>query len=893
MAVLGRGRRQLASLLWKASVQEEVDAELAFHVEMRTRELVEQGMSPAAARAAAIARFGDITNVNRECRSIGHLRERDMRRTEYLDELLHDVRFAIRQLLKTPAFAAIAILTLGLGIGATTAIFSAVEAVVLRPFPYPNANRLVFAFTHSERFGDGGTSVGDYDDWRKRSRSFTQLAAVMFQGVTIANGDSPDRVTAARVTANLFPLYGVKPARGRVFSANEDQPGGNVVVLSDGYWRQYMGAADVIGKPLVINGQPYSIVGIMPASFDPTDSHEALWIPAAFTPEQLAMHDEHFLTVVGRLKPGTTIAGAQQEMDAVAARMRAEYPTTNQVSGVRLQAFGEAIVGDYRTRLLVILGAVACVLLIACGNVANLLLARGAARGKELAIRSAIGAGRSRILRQLLTESVVLAAAAAVAGVVLAWIAVHFLVGMAPATIPRLAAASINLRVVAFTAGIAAVSAIVFGLVPAIRAVRGDVQATLREGGRNAMASARDHVRAVLVASEVAIALTLLIGAGLLIRSAIYLNRVDPGFDPDRMISARVALRPSGNLSQDATIAEQLFQRLAVDLANAPGVAAAAVTSGAPFGAGSGTNGLIPEGKAPTLDNAINSRLRIVTPGYLSAMKIPLVAGRDIGEQDIRGGLRVMVVSQALARAAWPNENPIGKRIACCEGSPSDPRFKTVVGVAADVHTGGPTQDIQPEFYLPITQVPEEAWRWTNRTMTVVVRSKAEDPTALTPTIRSVMKSIDPTAPVFSVSTMARYLSRSMAESRFHLALLLSLGVVGLLLAAAGIYSVISYFVALRTHEIGVRMALGATPRDVVRLLTFGGLRPVIAGALIGGVAAAWATRLLRGSLYGVAPSDPRTFASVIAVLLFVALLAILIPARRATSVDPTTALHG
>lgn len=893
MAVLGRGRRQLASLLWKASVDEEVDSELAFHVEMRTRELIEQGMSPAAARAEAIARFGNISDVNRECRSIGQLRERDMRRTEYLNELSHDVRFAIRQLLKAPAFAAIAILTLGLGIGATTAIFSAVEAVVLRPFPYADPSRMVFAWNHSERFGDGSVSVGDFTDWHRRSRSFSELAAVQFLGVTIANGDTPDRATAGIVTPDFFPLYGVQPARGRLFGGTDAQADPNVVVLSDSYWRQNLGAADVVGKPLVINGQPRTIVGIMPPSFDPTDSRESLWMPAAFTPDQLAMHDEHYLTVVARLKPGTTMAAAQSEMDAIAKQMSAEYPKTNLLSGVRLQSFSEAIIGDYRTRLLVVLGAVACVLLIACGNVANLLLARGSARGKELAIRSAIGAGRSRIVRQLLTESVVLAAGAALAGLILAWMAVHFLVGMAPSTIPRLATASIDASVVAFTAGIAAISAIVFGLIPAMRAVRGDVQASLREGGRNAIASTRDRVRAVLVASEVAIALTLLIGAGLLIRSAIYLNQVDPGFDPARMIAARVALRPSGDLTQDAANAQQAFQRLATDLQNAPGVAAAAVTSAAPFGGGGGSNGLVPEGKDPTLANAIDSRLRIVTPGYLSVMKIPLVAGRDINEQDVRGGLRVMVVSQALAKAAWPNENAIGKRIACCEGAPDDPRFKTVIGVAADVHTGGPTQNVRPEFYLPISQVPDEAWRWVNRTMTIVARSKSDDPTTLTPTIRSVMKSIDPTAPVYNVVTMQRYLSRSMAESRFHLALLLSLGVVGLLLAAAGIYSVISYFVALRTHEIGVRMALGATPADVVRLLTVGGLRPVIAGAVIGGVLAAWATRLLRGSLYGVAPGDPRTFAAVIGVLLLVSLLAILIPARRATSVDPTTALHG
>jgi predicted permease len=894
MPTLGGSRRQLASLLWKASVGDEVDAELDFHVEMRTREYIARGMDPVAARAKALARFGNIAAVNAECRTIGNQREREMKRTEYFGELAHDIRFSVRQLVKSPGFAAVAMLTLALGVGATTAIFSAVEAVVLRPFPFADPDRLVFAFTRW-KFGDGGVSVGDYADWKRRSHAFTQLGAFRFQGVTISHGESPARITAAYVTANVFPMYGVKPQLGRVFTADEDQPGSpDVVLLSDGFWKEtFGGAPDITRRTMIVNGRPHAIIGVMPAGFDPTDSQESLWIPARFTPEQLAEHDEHFLTVVGRLTPGTTLAAAQREMDAIGKQMAIEYPKTNNGNTVSLRDFAETIVGSYKTRLLVLLGAVWCVLLIACGNVANLLLARGAARSKELAIRTAIGAGRGRIVRQLLTESLVLSLCATVLGLGLAWLGVHIIIGAAPATIPRLASTRIDAGVLLFALAVAIVSSVLFGLIPALRAAGGDLQSSLREGGRAAIASVRDRVRGILVVTEVAVALTLLVGAGLLIRSALYLNRLDPGFDPRGVLVARVALRPTNDLAQDAANAEATFLRLASELRARPGVAGAAVTSAAPLGGGSGSNGLVAEGKPPTADNIVDSRLRMVTPGYLATMRIPLMAGRDINEQDVRGGLRVMVLSARAAKTLFPNENAIGKRVHCCEGNEQDPRLKTVVGIAADVHTGGPTQDIRPEFYIPIAQAPADAWRWTNRTMTIAVRARSGEAATLTPTVRDVMKAMDPTVPVYAVATMNELLLRSMAESRFHLMLLVSLAGVGLLLAAAGIYSVIAYFVTLRTHEIGVRMALGATPRDVMRLLTWGGLRPVLGGALLGGILAVWATRLLRGSLYGVEANDPATFALVTVVLLAVAIVAILIPARKATLVDPTRALTG
>jgi predicted permease len=884
----GRTSRFLG-LIRRPAIVEQVAAEVEFHIEMRTRELAERGMNPAEARAEALRRFGNLDDVSAECRAIGTDRERTMRRAEFVSELRQDVAFAIRQLLKAPAFTAVTVLTLALGIGATTAIFSAVRSVVLRAFPYEHPDRVMMvAELWNDR--DGDVSDGNFTDWHAAAKSFQAFAAEHFTSFNLADAASTERVSGGRVTHEFFAVFGVRPLLGRTFLPEEDQPGREqVAVLSHGFWTSRFGAdRGVIGRQVQLTGRPYTIVGVMPASFDPSLSGEALWVPMAWTADRKAMHDEHHNFAVALLKPGVSREQAQAEMASIARVGAERYPEDNAGRSARVRPLPEFLIGDFRQRLLVTLGAVSFVLLIACGNVANLLLVRGAARQKEIAVRAALGAGRGRIVRQLLTESGVLSLVGGVAGLALAWFGVRALVASAPPGIPRLEQTRIDPVVLTFALGLALLCSLIFGLAPALRAVRRNVQTTLREGGRG-VGTARDALRTGLVVAEVTLAFTLLVGAGLLVRSALYLQRMSPGFDAKGVLVARVAL-PATTYREPAHAA-RTFKQIAERLQATPGVGAAAVVSQAPLGPGGGSNGLVPEGRPLGIESAIDSRRRIITPGYFAAMGVQLKRGRAFTDSDVAGAPRVMIVSEELARRAWPGQDPIGKRIACCEGAPNDPRWKTVVGVAADVRSRGPTVDIYPEFYLPIEQVPPEAWDWIQRAMAVVVRSSGGDAASLAAPLRAAVREVDPALPVYGVNTMSDAVRESMAQARFNTLLLTLLGTIGLVLAAVGIYGVVAYFVNLRTHEIGVRVALGAQPRDVVRLMTWQGARPILLGMAIGILGAISTTRLLQNSVYGVSVTDPVTMLAVAVALGLIGLLATIIPARRATRVDPVRAL--
>jgi putative ABC transport system permease protein len=808
--------------------------------------------------------------------------------TQYFAELQQDVAFTGRQLVKNPGFTSMAVLTLALGIGATTAIFSAVYAVVLQPFPLRDPSRLMLVGEVWEGRPQV-MSIGNYVDTDAAVAGFEGgLSALNYANYNLADETAPERVVGARVTANYFDVMGVKPVLGRTFTADEDRPGNDrVVVLSHRLWARRFGASEAaIGRELRMNGAAYRIAGVMPGSFDLTTDSEELWTPIAFTPGQRAMHDEHFLSVYGRLKEGVSRRQAQSQLDAVALRLRHDFPKDDETVSFGTVPFVEQFVGDVRQRLLTLLAAVGLVLLIACGNVANLLLARGAARAREIAVRTALGAGRGRIVRQLLTESVVLAVGGAAAGLLTARAFVAAVVAWSPNDVPRLEQARIDPTSLGFAILIALVSSVLCGLAPALRVSRRDVQGGLRDGGRGSTGGVRDRLRGGLIVAEVALSLLLLVGAGLLIRSAIALQRTDTGFEPHGVLSARLTLPPT-SYAEPARIHETL-RRIDDAAAAISGVSAAAITSYAAMGGGGGSNGLVPEGRDPVAANFINSTLRVITPGFFTTMGVPIVKGRNFDNGDRTDGRRVMIVSARLAAAAFPGQDPIGRRISCCEPGPNG--FKVIVGVAGDIRSRGPAVAPRPEFYLPIAQAPDVVWGWF-RTVYVVVRTSG-DPAALVKPLNAAVTSVDRDLPLFDVKTMEQRLAGSLATARFNTLLLALLGGIGLTLAATGIYGVIAYFVSQRTQEIGVRMALGATAGSVVRLILGQALRPVAIGAAVGVAASLGASRVLSSQLVGVSRTDPLTIAAVVATLIGVALVASAAPARRAAAIDPTRALQ-
>jgi predicted permease len=877
---------------WQPPLSREVDEELAFHLEMRVRELVARGMDPAEARREAERRFGDLPSMRRRLLHLGHERNRTMRRTEWLAELRQDLAYGFRTLARNPGFTAVALLTLGIGIGATTAIFSAVNAVILRPLAIPDVDRVMLvAELYEGRPAD--VSVGNFVDWRAANASrpvFSELGAINWRNFTLA-GEQPERVLGAAVTAGYFGVMGVAPLRGRVFTAEEDRPGGaRVVVLGHRLWqRRFGGEASAVGRVIILNGLPHTVLGVMPATFDFTNGTEDLWIPAAFTPAQQAQHDEHYLTVYGRLVAASTPEAARSVLAEVQRVLNQRYPNENGSRSVHVEPMMRRFVGDARSQLLLILGAVVLVLLIACANVANLLLARGAARAREFAIRASIGAGRGRLVRQLLAESVALALAAAGLGIAVAWVVIRTLVAAAPPAVPRLEQAALDPATLGFAVAIALVSTALFGLAPALRSARADLQGALRTGQVRASGGRHDWLRQGLVSAEVALALVLLVGATLLVRTAIHLQRLDPGFEPRGLVTARIAL-PAESYATPESV-RRAFESVLENLAASPGVRSAGLSTQVPMGPGGGSNGLVPEGKHVGPESAVNARMRLVSPGYAETIGLRLKSGRQLGADDRTGAPRAMVVNEALARALVPGQDPLGKRVLCCEGTHDDPRWKTIVGVVGDVRSQGPDRAVLPEFFLPISQAPDEAWNWIGRTMSLIARAD-RDPLVLGPSMREALRRVDPSLPVYRIETLEASLSNALAPARFRTALLGSLAVIGLLLALVGIYGVVAFLVTRRRAEIGVRMALGASTGDVLRLVVGQGLRPVLVGAAIGVVGAIASARLLSVWLHGVSATDPLTLGATAGALVLVAVVASVLPARRATRVEAVEAMR-
>jgi putative ABC transport system permease protein len=880
--------------LWGSTPELDTDDEIRFHLEMRVAELMESGLDETAARAEAARTFGSTANVRRQVRAIDRQTSRRLQLATWLIDLRQDVVSAVRQFRKAPGFTAAAVLTIALGIGATTAIFGIVHAVVLRPLPFAEPERVVLVQGHWKGSASD-VSAGNFVDWRAVTREvFSHMAAANYLSVNITGAPSPERVLSAQVSYDFFDVFGVAPAMGRTFRADEDRPGSDgVVVLSHGLFvRRYAADPAVLGTTIRINDRPHVVIGIMPAAFDYLAETEALWVPIAFTPERAAMHDEHYLSVYARLRPGVTLQQARDRVAAAAREGERLFPKDNDGITSQVRLYVDSLVGDVRMRLFTWLGAVGCVLLIACANVANLLLARGTGRARELAVRASLGAGRWRIVRQLLAESVVLAGVGAAAGVLLAGAATRLLAAAGPSALPRLFQADVDVVVLAFAMALTVLCALIFGLVPALRAARTDLQIVLREGGRSSGGGvAHDRLRTLLVAAEVALAVMLVIGAGLLLRAAWQLQRVPLGFDGTGVLTARVTLpENSYPTGEQARLA---FESMVRHLSSAPGVVAAAMTSQVPMGPGGNGNGLLPfDGRAVNRDQLLPSRLRIVSPKYLATMRVPLLKGRDFTADDRAGAMRVTIVSQSIADAFWPGQDPLGKRLLCCEGSEDDPREKTIVGVVGNIRASGPAAEMPHEFYLPAAQIPEESWAWIQRTMTLVARGEG-DPVMLAAPMRLAVRSVSADLPVHGLATMAERLDRSLASNRFGTQLVATLGVMALVLAAIGIYGVIAYFVGQRQHELGIRLALGATPRGIVRLVVGQALTPVIAGVAVGAIAAAFGARLLEGQLGGTSPVDPLAFGAGIALLVVVALAASALPARRASRVEPRQLVDG
>ncbi len=876
-----RGRRLWR--FWRADPAADADAELAFHIESQIAEYVADGMSPDAAREAAIRRFGDIAAISTTLHRLGHQRERAVRFTERLDRIRQDARFALRQFARHPLFTAAAVVTMALGIGTNTAIFSVTYSVLLRPLPYANGDRLLRL---DEHFGSGYMNVtfGNYGVWKEQATDFQTLAGIWYGSFTLTGAGTPQRVQAYRVTGNYWKTLYIPPAVGGYFGPAQDQVGApNVVVLSHAFWNSTFGGdSSIVGRTITLDGEPYTVLGVASPEYALHSSAPAIWVPLRLTERQLQEHADHELTVIGAVRPGVDTATAVAQLTRIEMGLARDYPHSYFDGGIVARPLQSSIVSSSRDLIYLLSGAVGLVLLIACVNVANLLLARGASRRKEVAIRGALGAGRRRVVGQLLVESLILAIAGGGLGVAVATPILHFLVRSGPGSIPRLQDAAINLPVLAFTVGLSVVCGLVFGLVPALRTSKLDLQQALRDGHRGSGGSVRDRLRGGLVVAEIAIALLLLDGAGLLVRNAIQVQRVNPGFNTHNLLLAGVQL-PHASYPTDTAVTIAM-NRIAETVAAAPGVSSVAMVSLAPIAA-SGWDCVYYRDTGTGPSSALDANTRIATPNFFQTMGIPLLRGRTFTSADIAGAPPVVMINASLARELFGSDDPIGRRLAACtDPTAGTPHWLTVVGVTADIRADGLGSPPRNEVYYPFAQ-------WANPSMTVLIRTAVPVATVV-PSVRRAIAGIDPTLPLGQTMTMDEIVSRSMASSRFNMTLFLLLGLTGLALAAVGIYGVIAYFVVQRSHEFGVRMALGASGDRVVAMVVRHGLTLGVIGVGIGSIAAVWATQLVRNQLDGVSTRDPVTFIAVAVVLVAVTGLASFIPARRATRVDPLTALR-
>lgn len=816
--------------------------------------------------------------------------------------LWHDLRYGARMLMKNPGISFVVVLALALGIGANTAIFSVVNAVLLRPLPYEESDRLVFLNERNQTMDEMSISYPNFTDWRNQNHAFEKLAVYNRQSYNLTGAGEAERIVAGQVSADLFPILRVNAALGRVFTNEEDKPGATpVVLLSYGLWqRRFGGQASIISQPITLNAKSYTVIGVMPQNYA-YPSRVEMWVPVGQLSGDstwLSRGNHPGLYGVARLRPGVTMAQAQADMENIAVNLEKQYPDTNAAGRVKMQPLLEVFVSDVRRALWVLTAAVAFVLLIACANIANLLLARASARQKEMAIRSAMGAGRWRIARQLLTESVLLAVIGGTLGLLVARWGIELILYISPDSIPRSGEIGLDWQVLVFTIGISFLTGLLFGLVPALQAGVVDVHETLKETGRGT--SGRHWLRSSLVVVEVATTLVLLIGAGLMIRSFYRLQKVNPGFSYEHLTSFTVSL-PQKKY-QTETQRGEFFARLLENLRALPGVESTAAASGLPLGNNGWQTSFVVDGRPlPPRSETPLMEACLVTPDYFRAMNIPLKSGRYFTDRDDRSfiagkdlskltedertmaGLNAVIIDQEFAKRYWPDEEAVGKRIKL--GDDDSAPVLTVVGVVGRVKMEGLAQDShRVQGYFSFAQVLQNG-------MTVIIKGSA-DPNQMVAAIRQKVKEIDPDQPIYSVRTMDDIRAESVAPERLNLTLLSIFAGLALVLAIVGIYGVMSYTVTQRTHEIGIRMAIGAQPRDVFKMVIGQGMLLALVGVAFGLVGAFALTRLMATMLFGVEPTDPATFASIAVLLTGVALIACYVPGRRATKVDPVVSLR-
>ncbi len=885
-------RRRLQESKLEPAREAEIVEELSQHLEDRYEELRARGASDEDAYGATLEELSGHELLARElARSDPRLKNNRVvlgsRSTNMLADLWQDLRYAVRILIKNPGFTVVSVLTLALGVGANTAIFSVVHAVMLSPLPYADPDRLVVLAEHNRGGERMGPAYPNYLDWRERANSFEEMAAYQTTSFNLTGVDRAVRLQGRRVNWNFFQILGVSPQVGRAFTEQDDSPTAEpTALLSNGVWKeQFGGDADIIGRTIKVDGKQHTVIGVLPPDFE-YFRRDDLYVPiglALTTPGQgmLDRGNHYNMYILARLKPGVPVEQANTEIVQLAAQLEQEYPNTNSGNTASASGLADVFVEDIRPALIVLLAAVGFVLLIACVNVANLMLVRSAERQKEIAVRLALGAGRGRIIRQLLSESLVIALAGGAAGLLIGLWATQGLVALAPPNIPRMATVGLNVSVLGFTLVVSVLTGLLFGLLPALQTSATNLQAILKEGGRSMAGVMRERTRKVLLVAEVGLALVLLIGAGLMLRTVSELMRVDPGFNADNLLTMRF------NLGADAYPPEKrhhFFKELTEQIETIPGIESAALTYSVPID-GSNWNSIFIVGDKPVPPRAElpDAAFTPVSANYFKTVGVRLLKGRLFDETDTPTSPKVIVINETLANRLWPGEDPVGKRIK--QGFPeNDTPWREVVGVVSDVKLNGIERDTPLQAFLPTAHEPA-------RSFALIIRTKSE-PLAFASTVEQTIRSLDKDLPVYAVRSMDQLLGYGIAQQRLMMVLLGGFAILALTLSAVGIYGVMSYAVAQRTHEIGIRMAMGARPTDVLKLIVGQGMTLTVIGVSLGLASAFGLTRLMTKLLFGVSATDPVSYLVLTLLLTAVAFLACYLPARRATKVDPIVALR-